>query len=88
MASSEEANSTIIYHLTLYVAGDEPNSHIALQNLREICSGKLQNRCQIEVVDVYREFERALKERIVVTPALVVEKLNSTTRTGIFRHFT
>jgi hypothetical protein len=71
MTSSIENNKNL--QLTLYVAGDEPNSHMAKQNLREICNGTLKDCCQIEIVDVYKNFERALAERIVVTPTLVVK---------------
>ncbi len=70
MASPQEIPDCI--HLTLYVAGDEPNSHLALNNLKEICSGKMREHCEIEVVDVYKDFAKALQERIVVTPTLIV----------------
>lgn len=56
--------------LALYVAGNEPNSERARENLATI-NKKVENTT-ILVIDVYREFEAALQERIVVTPALVV----------------
>ncbi len=71
-------------HLTLYVAGEEPNSHMALQNLNEICSGEIKELCIIEVVDVYQDFRRALQERIVVTPTLIVETAESPARSVFY----
>lgn len=82
--TSSEANIKSITHLTLYVAGNEPNSRIALQNLREICSGTLEKHCVIEVIDVYHDFEKALQERIVVPPTLVVVTENPATKAVFF----
>src|SRR5512137_722640 len=61
-----------IYILKLYVAGDEQNSRLAHDNLMHICDECLKNRCQIEKVDVLTDFTAALKDRIFVTPMLVL----------------
>jgi hypothetical protein len=53
---------------------------LAWENLQEICSGALADLCEIRVVDVYREFDKALQERIVVTPTLIVVTENPVTR--------
>ena len=63
---------TKAYILKLYVAGDEQNSRIAQDNLTLICDEYLKGRCQIEKVDVLIDFTTALKERIFVTPTLVL----------------
>ncbi|MBD3345559.1 MAG: hypothetical protein GF401_10905 [Chitinivibrionales bacterium] len=60
------------YRFVLFVASDEPNSLRALNNLNNLCSGKATKQCTIHVIDVYKDFEAALKERIVVTPTLLV----------------
>ena len=60
------------YRLRLFVAGDEPNSAIAKASLDEICSTYLKHDCQIEIVDVLENFQPALEERVLVTPALVI----------------
>jgi hypothetical protein len=57
---------------------------MAQQNLKEICNGTLQDRCRIEIVDVYQNFDRALAERIVVTPTLVITRENSSSRTVFY----
>ena len=63
---------TKTYTLKLYVAGDEQNSRIAQDNLTRICDEYLKGRCQIEKVDVLIDFTTALKDRIFVTPTLVL----------------
>ena len=63
---------TKTYILKLYVAGDEQNSRIAQDNLTRICDEYLKGRCQIEKVDVLIDFTTALKDRIFVTPTLVL----------------
>ena len=60
------------YILKLYVAGDEQNSRLAHDNLTCICDEFLKDRCRIEKVDVLTEFTAALKDRIFVTPTLVL----------------
>jgi circadian clock protein KaiB len=55
----------------LYVAGDTPNSMQALANLTALCRQHLREGHVIEVVDVFLEPERALAERIFMTPTLV-----------------
>jgi circadian clock protein KaiB len=60
------------YRFRLFVAGHEPNSILAEQNLRAICHAYLPNRHHIEVIDVLQDFEAALQAQIMVAPALVV----------------
>jgi len=60
------------YVLKLYVAGNEINSLTARENLTRICDEYLKNRCQIEEVDVLTNFASALKDRVFVTPALIL----------------
>jgi circadian clock protein KaiB len=55
----------------LYVAGDATNSAQALANLQVLCRRYLAGRHGIEVVDVFREPERALADGIFMTPTLV-----------------
>jgi circadian clock protein KaiB len=54
------------------MAGSGPNSKQALANLRSICREYLKGRCTIETVDVVKNFEAAVRENILVTPALIL----------------
>jgi circadian clock protein KaiB len=60
------------YILKLYVAGIEQNSLLAKDNLTRICDEYLKGQCRIEEVDVLTDFATALKDRIFVTPTLVL----------------
>jgi circadian clock protein KaiB len=57
--------------LVLFVAGTEPNSLLARRNLDAICAEHLEGDCQVEVVDVFEDHQRALEYGVFVTPALV-----------------
>ena len=59
------------YRLRLFVSGDTPNSVQALVNIQDFCRTKLKDCDEVEVVDVFREPGRALKEGIFMTPTLV-----------------
>ncbi len=67
-----DAEMKQIYMLKLYVAGDEQNSLLAKDNLTRICDEYLKDRCRIEEVDVLTDFVAALKDRVFVTPTLVL----------------
>ncbi|MDI1251669.1 circadian clock KaiB family protein [Thermomonas sp.] len=60
-----------IYKFRLYVAGEGPNSAQARANLAAICREYLPDRHQIEIIDVINDPERALADRIFMTPTLV-----------------
>ena len=60
------------YLLRLFMAGNGENSQKALANLRSLCQEHLNGRCTIETVDVVKDFEAAVRNNILVTPALVL----------------
>lgn len=57
--------------LRLYVAGGAPNSALALKNILAICKQQHVDTQRLELIDVLREPERALRDGILVTPTLV-----------------
>lgn len=58
--------------LCLYVAGNAPNSQLAVSNLAAICAEYLPGRFQLEIVDVLATPLRALADGILVTPSLAL----------------
>jgi circadian clock protein KaiB len=60
------------YLLRLFMAGSGPNSQKALANLRSLCQQHLAGRYTIETVDVVHDFEAAVNDNILVTPALIL----------------
>jgi circadian clock protein KaiB len=61
----------IMFKFRLYVATGTLNSTQAVANLNALCRAHLKGRHEIEVVDVFREPQRALAEGIRMTPTLL-----------------
>ena len=60
------------YLFRLFMAGNGQNSQKALANLRSLCREHLNGRCTIETVDVVKNYEAAVRNNILVTPALIL----------------
>ena len=59
------------YLLRLYVAGMTTKSKRAIQNIKQICDEHLKDRCDLEVIDVFRQPVLAKGEQIIATPTLL-----------------
>jgi circadian clock protein KaiB len=59
------------FKFRLYIAGDAPNSELAVANLTAFCRANLVDRHRIEIVDVFRDPKRALVDGIFMTPTLI-----------------
>jgi len=57
--------------LILYVAGETPKSLAAIANLERICSEHLDNRYEVQVIDLKKEPRLAREHSIVAIPTLV-----------------
>ncbi len=55
----------------LYVAGEAPNSMLALRNLQSLCQERCADNYHIEVVDVLLSPERAWAEGVIATPMVL-----------------
>ena len=60
-----------MYKFRLYVADDTMNSAQAAANLHALCQSHLPDRHEIEIVDVFKEPQRAILEGIRMTPTLL-----------------
>lgn len=61
----------VLFKFRLYVAGDALNSAQALANLGALGRAHLAGRHEIEIVDVFKDPQRALADGIFMTPTLV-----------------
>jgi circadian clock protein KaiB len=59
------------YILRLYIAGQTPNSILAIANLKKICEDKLKGKYRIEVVDLLKKPQLAKGDQIIAIPTLV-----------------
>ena len=57
--------------LRLFVAGDSPDSTLAIANLEALFPTSERARVEIEIVDVQREPARAARDGIMLTPTLL-----------------
>jgi len=60
------------YRLCLFVAGGEPNSKLARENLTKLCEKCLKGYYELEVVDVLENFQAALENNVLITPTLLL----------------
>jgi circadian clock protein KaiB len=61
-----------LVQLRLYVAGLLPNSQQAIANLTAFSERYLLGQHRIEIVDVFESPDRALADRILLTPTLTI----------------
>ena len=62
---------TPFFKFRQYLSGNTPNSAKAKANLATLCRTHLRGRYEIEIVDVSREPDRALRDQIYMTPSLM-----------------
>jgi circadian clock protein KaiB len=60
------------FSFRLFVAGEEPHSRRAKDNLRKLCGSLIPEPFEIEIVDVFESYEIALENKILLTPALLM----------------
>jgi circadian clock protein KaiB len=61
----------IRYCLRLYIAGTTVQSVRALENIKKICEEYLQDKYELEVIDIYKNPELAGKANIIAVPTLL-----------------
>jgi len=64
------AHEPVAFKFRLYVADHSENSGEAIANLNALCHEFFRG-CAIEVVDVFKEPERALADEVSMTPTLL-----------------
>jgi circadian clock protein KaiB len=62
-----------MYVLRLYIAGMNPKSLAAVENIRRLCDEQLPGKCQLDVIDIYQQPILAMNGQIVAAPTLVKE---------------
>lgn len=70
LENAEAGGETCV--MLLFVAGDEPNSKQAKDNLKRICDSHLNGRCQNKIIDVLEDYQTALEHKVLVIPTLIL----------------
>ncbi len=66
-----QAESTDMWELRLYVAGQTPKSIAAFSNLKKLCEEHLKGKYKIEVIDLLKNPQLAKGDQIFAIPTLV-----------------
>ena len=61
------------YRYRLFVAGDEPNSLKARAVLARLCEAHLKDRYEMQIVDVFQDYQAAIAHGVIVVPTLIVD---------------
>jgi circadian clock protein KaiB len=57
--------------LQLYVSGMSPQSMKAIENIKRLCDEHLENTFELEIIDLYKNPEKASEQQIVFSPSLI-----------------
>ena len=69
--TANKEDSSEVYDLRLYVAGQTPKSMEAFENLKKIAEEHLKGRYKIEIIDLMKNPQLARGDQIIATPTLV-----------------
>jgi circadian clock protein KaiB len=61
------------YVLRLFVAGINPKSKMAIENLRELLEENLKDQYDLEIIDIYQQPIFAKEGQIIAAPTLIKE---------------
>lgn len=67
----EDISEDSILKLRLYIAGKTPNSLLALKNVQKICVDHIQDRYELEIVDLLENPKLSEEDQVLVIPTLV-----------------
>lgn len=61
----------ITYQFKLFIAGINPGSIRAIENIRQICDNYLPGNYDLEVIDIYQQRQIAKEMDIIAVPTLI-----------------
>ncbi|MDD1673223.1 MAG: circadian clock KaiB family protein [Methanomicrobiales archaeon] len=59
------------YVLRLYIAGNNPRSQTAVENVKKICEEYLTGRYELEVIDIYQDKAKNPVDLVLAAPTLI-----------------
>lgn len=68
-----QSGKSVPYRLRLFVAGNECNSLRAISNLKPLLEERLKGFYELQIVDVFKDYQAAIKENVLVVPTLIIE---------------
>ncbi len=64
-------HTSVTYELRLYIADSEINSRRAVELVKKFCGQYLKENCSLTIIDVFQDYQSALRDRVLVAPTLV-----------------
>lgn len=61
------------YRFRLFVADSEPNSFKARAVMARLCEEHLKDRYEMQIVDVFEDYQAAIDHGVIVVPTLIVD---------------
>ncbi len=71
MSAAEPFAAPPAYKLRLFIAGMNPRSRVAIENVHRICDARLEGRLDLEIIDIYQQPELAARNQVVAAPTLL-----------------
>lgn len=65
------AQSREKYILKLYISGMTLRSKLAIENVHRICVKELADRCDLEIIDIFKHPALAKEAQIIAAPTLI-----------------
>lgn len=59
------------YVLRLYVSGNTTRSLQAIENIQKVCQKYLDNRYELQVIDIFQQPARAKEAQVIAVPTLL-----------------
>jgi circadian clock protein KaiB len=60
-----------LYVLRLYIAGNNPRSQMAVENVKKICEENLKGRYDLEIIDIYQDRSKNPVDLVLAAPTLI-----------------
>ncbi len=67
----ETAKGRTVHRMILFIADGEPNSLAARENLKQILAAETNCEIELQLVNVFEDFQTALEHGVLVTPCLL-----------------
>lgn len=68
MTNAEKSNN---YVFKLYITGATHHSMQAVKNFKNICDSYLENKYELDIIDVYQQPNLAKEKQIIAAPTLI-----------------
>ncbi len=85
--NEKDDENNICYRFILFIAGEEPKSHITKNVLLSFCKKYFKTSYQVDIVDVFEDYNVAIENQIIAVPTLIKkEPLPEVTIVGLIEN--